>query len=222
MSALPASGSLSAGGARGVLLPVRDPATRLFLLTRLIVSFDESDQQTLAALVACGFTPELIDKLRSMSMADAMRFASSCCGLSVGVDGAAVRQQMNSLERARTDRQMYEGFIRAGASPTLVSRLFGVSSDDVRRLRKLIAPGAATGGRPRIPDEVVRGEIESVWRDLEKQGHGEREALWRLHQQFQDLSMATLETVIRPPRPLVDVGPAWPLTSRGLGNQATA
>ncbi len=54
---------------RMALLPIRDPGARLYLLTRLILSFDESDQAMLAEFVECGFTPDLIDKLRTMLLA---------------------------------------------------------------------------------------------------------------------------------------------------------
>ncbi len=141
-------------GPRMVVLPIRDPGSRLYLLTRLILSFDESDQAMLAELVECGFTPDLIDKLRTMSMVDALRFTVTHCGLSLCVDAQLVRQQVQRLERTRADRQLYEYFIHAGASPTLIGRLFGVAPHDVRRLRKLIAPAAATGGRPRHPRKL--------------------------------------------------------------------
>lgn len=131
-------------------LPIRDPAARLYLLTRLILSFDESDQQLLIELVTCGFTPGLIDKLRHMSMVDALRFTANHCGLSLGVDAQVVRHQVERLERTRADHQMYESLIHAGASPSLISRLFAVAPDDVRRLRKLIAPTVVPGGRDRV------------------------------------------------------------------------
>lgn len=183
---------------RIALLPIRDPAARLYLLTRLVLSFDESDQAMLAELVACGFTPDLIDTLRNMSMVDALRFTANHCGLSLGVDAQAVRQQVQHLERSRADRQMYEYFIHAGASPNLIGRLFGVAPHDVRRLRKLIAPSVASGGRPRHPTDELRACIEAAWQRIRQAEPGERQALYLLHQEFKDVSMATLEVAVRP------------------------
>lgn len=182
---------------RIAVLPIRDPAARLYLLTRLVLAFDESDQETLAELVACGFTPELIDKLRTMPMVDALRFTANHCGLSLGADAQAVRQQIQHLERTRADRQMYEYFIHAGASPNLIGRLFGVAPHDVRRLRKLIAPSVATGGRPRHPSDELRADIEAAWQRIRQAEPGERQALYRLHQEFKDVPMATLEVAVR-------------------------
>lgn len=203
---------------RIALLPIRDPGARLYLLTRLILSFDESDQAMLAELVECGFTPDLIDKLRTMSMVDALRFTAAHCGLSLGVDAQVVRQQVQQLERTRADRQLYEYYIHAGASPNLIGRLFGVAPHDVRRLRKLIAPTVATGGRPRHPTDELRAEIEVAWERIQLAEPSERLALYLLHQEFKDLTMATLEVAVRPAKPSSEVVFAartpWPATTR--------
>ena len=182
-----------------VTLPIHEPGVRLFLLTRLILTFDSGDERVIAQLLAAGFTAELVDKLRSMSLIDALRFVASHCGLSVAVDADAVRGQMVKLERSRADRQLYEYFVHAGASPTTISRLFGVAAADVRRLRKLVAPHVATGGRPRCPPEPLRLDIEAAWKQICRQESSERQALWQLHQQFPTETMAALESVIRPP-----------------------
>lgn len=187
--------------ARTVHLPIHDPATRLFLLTRLIQTFDTGDQAVLDELLRCGFTPELIDKLRGLSLVDALRFVAEHCGLSVGVHADAVAQRMRQLDRLRADRQLYEYFIHAGASPATISRLFHVPSGDVRRLRRLVAPHVACGGRPRVPAEPLREEIASTWARITADESSERQALWMLHQRFPQESMATLETVIRPTAP---------------------
>ncbi len=186
---------------RMALLPIRDPGARLYLLTRLILSFDESDQAMLAEFVECGFTPDLIDKLRTMSLVDALRFTATHCGLSLGVDAHVVRQQVQHLERTRADRQMYEYFIHAGASPNLIGRLFGVAPHDVRRLRKLIAPTVATGGRPRHPTDELRADIEMAWERIRQIEPSERQALYLLHQEFKGVTMATLEVAVRPAKP---------------------
>lgn len=211
----------SAEPSRFAIVPIRDPGTRMYLLTRLINSFEESDQGLLAQLIGCGFTPDLIDKLRSMSLVDALKFTANQCGLSVSVDGDAVRQQMGNLERSRADRKMYEYFIRAGASPNLISRLFGVSPDDVRRLRKLIAPEVAGGGRPRHPVEPLRTDIESAWRRIRQNESSERQALYLLHQEFTQLTIGTLEAAIRPPKQHLRGMPppaAWPTGAQISGS----
>ena len=197
MSSSTSSANPEATQSTQVTLPIHEPGVRLFLLTRLILTFDSGDERDIAQLLAAGFTAELVDKLRSMSLIDALRFVASHCGLSVAVDADAVRVQMVKLERSRADRQLYEYFVHAGASPTTISRLFGVAAADVRRLRKLVAPHVATGGRPRCPPEPLRLDIEAAWKRICRQESSERQALWQLHQQFPTETMAALESVIR-------------------------
>lgn len=198
MSISATSPSPEAAQSAQVTLPIHEPGVRLFLLTRLILTFDSGDERVIAQLLAAGFTAELVDKLRSMSLIDALRFVASHCGLSVAVDADAVRLQMVKLERSRADRQLYEYFVHAGASPNTISRLFGVAAADVRRLRKLVAPHVATGGRPRCPPEPLRLDIEAAWKQICRQDCSERQALWQLHQRFPSETMAALESVIRP------------------------
>lgn len=191
----------SARTIQSVQLPIHDPATRLFLLTRLIQTFDAGDQAVLDDLLRSGFTPELIDKLRSLSLVDALRFVAEHCGLSVGVHADAVAQRMAQLDRVRADRQLYEYFIHAGASPSTISRLFRVATGDVRRLRRLVAPHVACGGRPRVLAEALREQIAAAWTQITASEPSERQALWLLHQRFPQESMAALEAVIRPATP---------------------
>jgi hypothetical protein len=203
-----------------VTLPIHEPGVRLFLLTRLILTFDSGDERVIAQLLAAGFTAELVDKLRSMSLIDALRFVASHCGLSVAVDADAVKLQMVKLERSRADRQLYEYFVHAGASPTTISRLFGVAATDVRRLRKLVAPHVATGGRPRCPPEALRLVIEAAWQRISRQESSERQALWQLHQQFPTETIAALESVIRPSAGSSVYGSPGSSNAAGLANCA--
>ncbi len=216
MSSQPSGPSPDVPPATQVTLPIHEPGVRLFLLTRLILTFDSGDERVIAQLLAAGFTAELVDKLRGMSLVDALRFVASHCGLSVAVDADAVRLQMVKLERSRADRQLYEYFVHAGASPTTISRLFGVAAADVRRLRKLVAPRVATGGRPRCPPEALRLDIEAAWQQITREESSERQALWKLHQQFPTETIASLESVIRPAAgnsAASKSGPATPVNS---------
>jgi hypothetical protein len=177
-------------------LPLRDHASRMFVLGRLVASFDEGDQFTLSELLSCGFSPELVDRLRGMSMVDALRFTSDACGLTISVDARAMQARLAALQQFRADRELYESFIRAGASPHLVSRLFGVNAVDVRRLRRLIAPECAVGGRPRTAPEDLREQISAAWKGLGEVELSERQRYWLLHLEFSDLPMAALEAVV--------------------------
>ncbi len=192
MSALAATPA----GAASRVLPLQDHASRMFVFSRLVSAFEHDEQVSLAELVQCGFTPDLVDELRSMSMVDALRFTAGPCGLTVHIDGHAMRERLSVVERFKTDRRLYESFIRAGASPQLVSRLFGVNSIDVRRLRRLIAPAYSLGGRPRGASAELRADVAAAWARICSEQAQERLRYWALHQAFPNLPIAALEAAL--------------------------
>lgn len=191
--------TLSAATSNAIaLLPLRDAASRMFLLSRLVASFDEGDPGVLAQLLDGGCTPELLDRLRGMTMTDALRFTADHCGLALSVDGAAIQRGLRNLERRRADREAYEYLIRAGASPVLLGRLFTVTTTEIRRLRKIIAPGVARAGRPRIPDDDTCAAIVQQWERICAEEPGERQRYVRLHMAFNGAHLlATLESALR-------------------------
>lgn len=195
---VPLSTPPSAAGSTIALLPLRDPASRMFLLSRLVASFDEGDPGVLAQLLDGGCTPELLDHLRGMTMTDALRFTADHCGLALSVDGAAIQRGLRNLERRRADREAYEYLIRAGASHVLLGRLFTVTATEVRRLRKLIAPGVAPVGRPRIPDEDTCLAVVQQWERICAEELSERQRYVRLHKAFNGKHpIAILESALR-------------------------
>lgn len=188
-AALPAS-----AGSR--VLPLQDHASRMFVFSRLVSAFEQDGQLSLTELVHCGFTPDLVDELRCMSMIDALRFTAAPCGLTVNVDPQAMRERLGAVERFKSDRKLYESFIRAGASPQLVSRLFGVNAIDVRRLRRLIAPAYALGGRPRGASADLRTEVAATWARICSEQPLERLRYWALHEAFPNVPIAALEAAL--------------------------
>lgn len=169
----------------------------MFLLSQFVAHLESADQSNIAQLVGSGLSAETLQSLRNMSLADTVRFATGYLGISINIDCRELDQQLQRIDRARQDRQQYEAFVRRGASVRLISRLFAASEVDVRRLRKLIAPEAAAGGRPRRPEDDVRELMLDRWLDLGKQRYlSERERWWQLATSFADHSVLTLEAVI--------------------------
>ncbi len=177
---------------------IRDPASRLYLLTRLIAAIEEADQRQLAQLLGSGFTPDLMEKLRSMSLTEAVSFTSNNCGFSLTVDARMVRNQLASLETAREVRQLYEYFVCQGASPRLLTSLFKVGPTEARRMRKMLVPQIVMGGRPRTPQEPLRSAVRASWDAICRVEQSERKRYWLLHQEFKDELIASLEAVVGP------------------------
>jgi len=177
---------------------LRDPAARMFALTRLIAAMEDSDQQVLDQMVGAGMTPDMLERLRSMPLADAWRFAVGPCGLSIALDTKAMAAQFTRLDRAKADRESLEYLVCNGASPRLLTQLFALSQSDARRLRRVLAPDVATGGRPKLPPDELRLAIETAWRELETAETCPRARIRRLHELFRPLLIASLELVILP------------------------
>lgn len=178
-------------------VPLGDNAARMLLVTHFVAWLDDGCQARISDLTRAGLTPELIDRLRGLSVADAMRLAARPCGLTISVDCTEMQAQLGRVERQRDERAQFERFVSAGASPSLVARLFGVSAVEVRRRRRLIAPHAAVGGRPRLPDEAERRDIQNCWADmLHRPEISERSRWLRLHESYPHIAMVSLEEVI--------------------------
>ncbi len=193
------SGRPNAADLVSVKVSATDRGTRLLLLTRLLASLNDSaGSSDLGDDLRAGLSADLVDKLRSLPLSDALDFAATDCGISIVIDAGLIRQRLARMERDQSDRVVFEHFIRRSASPQLMGRLFSVSQADVRRARKLIAPETATGGRPRQAHEALRSKIVSAWRELLVGGHGERDRYHMLSKLFPELEIVALEAVIEP------------------------
>lgn len=185
-------------GSPRTAIPIKDFSTRLFLLGQFVLHLESADQSNFAALNAAGLSVEALEVLRSLTLADTARFAAGQLGISIHIDCRELVRHLGRVERAMTDRQLYEALIRRGASVRLVAKLFGVSEVDVRRLRKLTAPESAAGGRPRLPDESVRVEVLRVWQQLAADNQlSDRLRWWELATCFPEHSVVSLESVVQ-------------------------
>lgn len=176
------------------VVALTDPAARMFVLTRLIATIEE--QAGLESLIAAGITPEMAERLRSMSMSDAYRFVLGQCGLAISVDAGEMGAQMTRMERQKVDRQLLEYLVTNGASPRLLTQLFSMGPDQARRLRKILAPHIAAGGRPKVPDDFERDSILAAWNQLSADVSCMRTRFRLLHERFDDLLICSLEMVV--------------------------
>lgn len=176
------------------VVALTDPAARMFVLTQLIATIEE--QAGLDALMAAGITPEMAERLRAMSMSDAYRFVLGHCGLAISVNAGELGAQITRLERQKLDRQLLEYLVTNGASPRLLTQLFSMGPDQARRLRKMLAPHIAAGGRPKVPDDFERDSILAEWAQLSADVSCLRTRFRLLHERFNDLLICSLETVV--------------------------
>jgi hypothetical protein len=176
------------------VVALTDPAARMFALTRIIAVIEQQDG--LESLIAAGITPEMAERLRGMSMGEAYRFVLGHCGLAISVDAGEMGAQMTRLERQKGDRELLEYLVTNGASPRLLTQLFSMAPDQARRMRKMLAPHIAAGGRPKVPDADERDSILEVWEQLSAEVSCMRTRFRLLHERFSGLLICSLEMVV--------------------------
>ncbi|KGM38744.1 hypothetical protein JY96_21515 [Aquabacterium sp. NJ1] len=170
-------------------------------LVSLSEAIDDPDQ--LRELHNSGLTPEVIDRLRQLSaaeMAQLSKMKSRDVVLTLNPDGLLFN--LRQLEATREERAKFQYFIRHGASPSMIMRLFrGTSHVHVRQQRAVMGI-TSTWGRPPVPkSERERRDIEEAWvalsKDMPKSNtHWERERFLMLHKRYGHYSLASLDAVI--------------------------
>lgn len=160
MSATNVTSTTNTGTPTGVVLQC--PTSRLFALTRLIAAVEEIDPSQVDELRQAGFPPDLVDRMRKLSLSDAWHVTRRNCGLSITIDTDRFVGELNRLQIVKQNQALLEHFVRNGATAAMLSRLFNESPSRVRQLRAMLGPSREKG-RPRMPEEGVRDLINADW-----------------------------------------------------------
>ena len=185
-------------------LTISDPTARALVLQHLVsLSETVDDPEQLRDLNNSGLTTEVIDRLRQLSAVELDRLSrmkSRDLLLTLNPDGLLFN--LRQLETTREERNKFEYFVRNGASPSMIMRMFrGTTHVHVRQQRNVLGV-SSTWGRPPVPKtERERREIEDAWVVLAKDTpkthpHWERERFLVLHKRYGHYTLATLDAVI--------------------------
>jgi hypothetical protein len=185
-------------------LTISDPTARAMVLQHLVsLSETVDDPEKLRELNNSGLTSEVIDRLRQLSAVELDRLSrmkSRDLLLTLNPDGLLFN--LRQLETTRDERHKFEYFVRHGASPTMIMRMFrGTTHVYVRQQRSILGI-SSTWGRPPVPKtDRERREIEDAWVVLAKDhpkthSHWERERFLVLHKRYGHYTLATLDAVI--------------------------
>jgi hypothetical protein len=173
-------------------MPLRDPHVRLVLLNHLALRLADAPAEEVGA---AGLTSEQLARLRRLAAVELDRLAAmSSLTIGVSLDGHALEAGLRTLVLFSEARALENYFIRAGASTSLMFRLFKVHRKGTLKLRRQLG-ARRPAGRAALPDHATRERIYLEWRagrDLSP-----RARYYQLHQRFPDLPIAVLEAVIR-------------------------
>ena len=103
-----------------------------------------------------------------------------------------------SLSATKRSRQL-EHFIRNGATSSMLTKLFRISSADVTLKRRLFAGTSSALRRPAMPPHAVRERIQERWfevRHSKKREPERAEDYEALHADFPQHTYATLYAVV--------------------------
>lgn len=175
------------------MLDANSPALRLLALQELIDALHTGRWEE---LIDAGFKPETLDRLRRTPLEDAV-FLAARDELHVlfEIDCDSLERTLNRIERQRADEAIKEYFIRHGATPTLIQRLFKLDRGTLERLRRLL--GAHARGRTPMPKPEERDAIHAKWREFQDGEQDLRTRYYRLHEAFPHHAIRVLEAVLK-------------------------
>lgn len=181
-----------AADAPGSPVTVNDPTIKSLLLGMLVSKIDEGG---IDELLAAGYSPDFVEKTRYLKARDLASIANAGrVKIRIHFDEHSILQGLEQLQYARHVSKLREYFILNGAPSAMVCDLFKMTSDEVRELRRQLAPGAQRKGRTRVPDADVAEAIYVRWKGLKaaNASMSMRELIYLLHQEFKQWDLASL------------------------------
>jgi hypothetical protein len=122
----------------------------------------EGDQQALRAM---NFGPKELEALKDMNLSDLYRAdALRVHCLKIGLDRAVFWPMLEHLQRQRETEDLQRTMIVADAPLEMMQQLFGLSSREYTRWRRLLTL-APSVGRPSEPSEEDTHKLWYAWED---------------------------------------------------------
>jgi hypothetical protein len=181
-------------------IPLKDPAARLFVLSRLIAALEEFDGNHFEELAAAGLSPVFAERLRGMAFTDAARLVRSPhFKLAIVVDWTSGELALEREAALRAEQALFERFVRHGASTQLLRRLFKAQAWRVRKFASLLEDAhRRRPGHVPLPDADTRDDIGQAWHELTALCPDDlRRRYLALHDRFPRIPLTALEKVVQ-------------------------
>lgn len=175
---------------------IRDQQLRLLVLAHLIRELKGKGSE----LPQEGLTEQQITELQALTSAELVKLSEMTePRVAVQIDAGSLEHGLRQVDFLGKRSRQLEYFIRHGATSTMLTKLFKISSSDVILKRRLFSGTASSLRRPSMPPHPVRELICQCWFEIRrgKQDEPERaEDYEQLHQHFPLLTFATLHAVV--------------------------
>ena len=119
--------------------------------------------------------------------------------VAISIDAGSFEHGLRQVDYLGKRSRQLEFFIRHGATSSMLTKLFRISSADVTLKRRLFTGTASSLRRPSMPPHAVREQIQKRWFEIRKGKEGEPERAEdyeELHLDFSTQTFATLYAVV--------------------------
>lgn len=168
------------------------PNLRLCILLEVV---DQLHNGHFDQLCQAGLSPRQLDQVRTINLQDVGQLVRQTdFRASFQIDADSLSKSLAQLRMTHQQRGIEEYFVLHGASQTMLRRHFTMSNHRLRELRVLLSVSSQPG-RPAIPDDARKSEIQNCWERL-AYITDLRDRMVALHSQFPQFNLATLDAVI--------------------------
>jgi hypothetical protein len=181
-----------------ITVPLNDPSVVNTVLLLVVKMIDTDDGFQRLLMAHC--STDVLEELRQRKARDLVEISSRLKSLRISFSADEFLNELKKVDLQRRDQEMYEYFVRHGASRTMLCDLWKKTSEEVTAMRRALLPDGSTGpGRRAMPKaHAVREAIHNAWAEIDK-AHADapqRQRLYHLHQRFTAYSIDTLVTTL--------------------------
>jgi hypothetical protein len=177
---------------------IRDQQLRLLVLAQLIRELQAATAEQ--APTPAGFTEDQVAQLQALSSSELVQLSAMTePRVAIQIDAGSLEHGLRQVDYLNKRSRQLEHFIRHGATSSMLTKLFRISSADVTLKRRLFAGTSPLLRRPAMPPHPVREQITNRWFEIRKGKRGEPERAEdyeALHQDFPACTYATLYSVV--------------------------
>jgi len=180
------------------MIVIRDQQLRLLALAQLIKELQAAAAEHAPA--PAGFSEKQISELQALSSAELVQLAEMTePRVAIQIDAGSLEHGLRQVDYLNKRSRQLEHFIRHGATSSMLTKLFRISSADVTLKRRLFAGTSPLLRRPAMPPHPVREQIQKRWHEIRQPKKGDKEHAEDyelLHEAFPGFTYATLYAVV--------------------------
>ena len=180
------------------MIVIRDQQLRLLVLAHLIRELQR--ENAARSPPPAGLTEQQAAELRALSSDELVRLSEMTePRVAIEIDAGSLEHGLRQVNYLNKRSKQLEYFIVHGATSSMLTKLFKISSADVTLKRRLFSGTSSSLRRPSMPPHPVREAIVKRWFEIRK--GKEREPLRaedyeELHRDYPKHTFATLWAVV--------------------------